>query len=228
MTLNRPITFGPVRLCTTETRSDNALICALGLAAYPHHPLELAPVNNLHITIETKIPDDQIEIFHRLYEEAFGPLRTKTLVKQVLDRDEFRAEMVDPRVDKHVVWNDAGEPIGLTTLTNHLDTVSWISPEYLTARFPDHAARKAIYYVGITLVAPSARQGPAFHAMIESVVQVLVADRAAVGWDICSYNNTRSWFTERVLTMLGTANLEVSVEDSLTFYGAWFTGDGAT
>ncbi|MFF3222959.1 hypothetical protein ACFYV7_09185 [Nocardia suismassiliense] len=185
-------------------------------------------MNDLRITIETKIPDDQIAIFHRLYEESFGPLRTKTIVKQVLDPDEFHAEMVDPRVDKHVAWNDAGEPIGLTTLTNHLDTISWISPEYLTARYPEHAARDAIYYVGITLVAPSARQGPAFRAMIESVVQVLVADRAAVGWDVCSYNNTRFWFTECVQAVLDAANLEVSVEDSLTFYRAWFTGDGAT
>ncbi|CAM4190056.1 hypothetical protein NONI108955_13650 [Nocardia ninae] len=185
-------------------------------------------MNDLRITVETKIPDDQIAIFHRLYEESFGPLRTKTIVKQVLDPDEFHAEMVDPRVDKHVAWNDVGEPIGLTTLTNHLETISWISPEYLTARYPEHAARDAIYYVGITLVAPSARQGPAFRAMIESVVQVLVADRAAVGWDVCSYNNTRFWFTECVQAVLDAANLEVSVEDSLTFYRAWFTGDGAT
>ncbi|WP_194836113.1 hypothetical protein [Nocardia sp. XZ_19_369] len=186
-------------------------------------------MNDLRITIETKIPDDQIAIFHRLYEESFAPLRTKSMVRQVLHRDEFCAEMVDPRVDKHVVWNDSGEPIGLTTLSKHLDTVPWISPEYFSARYPEHAARDAIYYVGFTLVAPSARQGPAFRAMIESVVQVLVADRAAVGWDICSYNNTRSWFTEGVLTVLDTqANLEVAVEDSQTYYRAWFTGDGAT
>ncbi|MFB8278786.1 hypothetical protein [Nocardia colli] len=186
-------------------------------------------MNDLRVTIETKISDNQIDIFQRLYEEAFAPLRTKAAARQVLHPEEFRAEMIDPRVHKHVAWSESGEPIGVTTLTKHLDTVPWISPDYFTARFPEYAARDAIYYMGFTLVAPSARQGPAFRAMIESVVQVLVVDRAAVGWDICSYNITRSWFTDYIQSVLDRqTNLEVTVGDTQTYYAAWFTWDGAT
>ncbi|WP_345499894.1 pyruvoyl-dependent arginine decarboxylase [Nocardia callitridis] len=35
---NRPEDFGPVRLCTTETRSEGAPVCALVMAAYQNIP----------------------------------------------------------------------------------------------------------------------------------------------------------------------------------------------
>ncbi|MFI2279395.1 hypothetical protein [Nocardia beijingensis] len=51
--------------------------------------------------------------------------------------------------------------------------------------------------------------------MIKSVVQTLVAERAAVGWDICSYNNTRFPFAGSIRAVLDEqANVEVAVEDS--------------
>ncbi|WP_239476739.1 hypothetical protein [Nocardia arizonensis] len=183
----------------------------------------------MHVTVETTITEDRIEMFHRLYEEAFGPLRTKAIARQVLHRSEFREEMIDPRVQKYVARTGDGEPIGVTTLTRHLETVPWISPDYFAARYPEHAARNAIYYAGFTLVAPSARQGAAFHAMIKSVVQVLVAQRAAVGWDICSYNNTELSFADSIRAVLDEqANVEVTVEDSQTYYAARFTEDATT
>ncbi|MEV0028454.1 hypothetical protein [Nocardia sp. NPDC050793] len=100
---------------------------------------------------------------------------------------------------------------------------------HFAARYPEHAARDAIYYAGFTLVAPSAQRGGAFHAMIKSVVQILVAERAAVGWDICSYNNTELSFADRIRAALDEqTNVEVAVEDSQTYYAAQFTGAGAT
>ncbi|WP_040781516.1 hypothetical protein [Nocardia pneumoniae] len=186
-------------------------------------------MNEISVTVETSIPDERIEMFHRLYEEAFGPLRAKAIARQVLHPEEFREEMSDPRVQKHVAHARSGEPVGVTTLTRHLETVPWISPDYFAARYPEHAARDAIYYAGFTLVAPTARQGAAFHAMIKSVVQILVAERAAVGWDICSYNNTRFSFADSIRAVLDEqANVEVAVEDSQIYYAARFTGDGAT
>ncbi|MEV0245493.1 hypothetical protein AB0H76_02765 [Nocardia sp. NPDC050712] len=156
-------------------------------------------------------------------------MRTKAIARHVLHPEEFRAELLDPRIQKHVTRTALGEPVGMATLTRHLETVPWISPDYFWARYPEHAARNAIYYLGFILVAPTARQGPAFHAMIESVVQVLVADRAAVGWDICSYNNTHRSIIDRLLAVLDRqANVEVAVEDSQTYYTALFAEDGAT
>ncbi|UGT64018.1 hypothetical protein [Nocardia asteroides] len=186
-------------------------------------------MSELHVTVETNVPEAQIALFQALYEEAFGPLRTTAAARQVLHPGEFRAEMVDPRIHKHVARLPSGEPIGVTTLTRCLETVPWISPEYFAARYPEHAARNAVFYAGFTLVAPSARHGAAFHVMIESVVRVLVAERAVVGWDICSYNNTRFSFADGIRAALDErASVDVAVEDSQIYYAARFTGNGAT
>lgn len=181
----------------------------------------------VRVSVETTIPDPQIEHFGLLYEEAFGPLRTRAIARQVLHPGEFQQEMTDPRIQKHVARAPDGEPLGLTTLTCHLETVPWISPEYFAARFPQHAERDAIYYAGFTLVAPGARQGAAFHVMIESVVRILAAERAAVGWDICSYNNSHFSFADALRTAIGEqATVDIAVEDSQTYYTARFIGDG--
>ncbi|WP_019930612.1 hypothetical protein [Nocardia sp. BMG111209] len=180
----------------------------------------------IHVGIETTIPDAEIDAFHRLYETAFGPLRTRAIARQVLYRNEFHEEMTDPRVQKHVARTTGGTPVGLSTLTRHLETVPWISPDYFAARFPLHAARGAIYYAGFTLVDPTARQGTAFHAMITSIVRILAAERAVVGWDICSYNNSRFSFADALRAALDEqADADVAVEDAQTYYAARFTGD---
>ncbi|WP_227983695.1 hypothetical protein [Nocardia spumae] len=180
------------------------------------------------VTVETAIPDAEIELFHTLYEQAFGPLRARAAARQVLHRNEFRAEMTDTRVDKIVARSRTGAPIGLTTLTRHLDTVPWISPEYFATRFPQHAERGAIYYAGFTLVTPTARHGVAFHAMISTVVQILAAAGGVVGWDICSYNNSQFSFADALRSAVGEeANVDVAVEDSQTYYAARFVSDDA-
>ncbi len=185
-------------------------------------------MNDIRVSIETTIPDAEIERFHLLYETAFAPLRTLAVARQVLHPAEFRDELTDPRIQKHVARTDEGKPVGLTTLTRHLETVPWISPEYFATRFPQHAERNAIYYAGFTLVDPSARQGAAFHVMIESVVRILAVERAAVGWDICAYNNSRFSFADALRTAVGEqANVEIAVEDSQTYYAARFIEGGA-
>ncbi|WP_245660066.1 hypothetical protein [Nocardia gamkensis] len=59
--------------------------------------------------------------------------------------------------------------------------------------------------------------------------RALVAERAAVGWDVCSYNNTRFSFAGSIRAVLDEqANVEVAVEGSQIYYAARCTGDGAT
>ncbi len=196
-----------------------------GPRAAPHHP-DGESWPGIAITVETAIAEDETELFHELYELAFGPLRSRAIARQVLHRNEFHAEMTDTRVDKIVARTETGEPIGLTTLTRHLDTVPWISPEYFATRFPQQAERDAIYYAGFTLVAPTARHGAAFHAMISTVVRILAAAGGVVGWDICSYNNSQLSFSDALRNAVGEqANVEVAVEDSQTYYAARFVSD---
>lgn len=174
----------------------------------------------MRITVEPAIDDAAIGTFYRLYLAAFEPLRTLAAARHVLTADEFAAEMRDPRIDKYVVWDDADEPVALTTLATDLAAVPWISPEHLTARYPEHAARNAIYYLGVTLVHPSRGRG-AFALTTDAVTGRLTADRAVCGYDVCAAND--AGHVGRYLARLFQRD-QVSLErlDVQTYYAADF------
>lgn len=178
----------------------------------------------LTITVEKEVDEATSQRYYQLYRDTFSELETLAAARQLLHEEEFHAEMVDPRVQKWVAWDEAGEAVGMATLTDDLDTVPWISPGFLAERFPDHAARGAVYYLGFTLVAPTHRSARVFHAIIEEMAALMVAERAVAAWDICAFNDDRrlSGNAGRLLSRLA----EVSIEpvDLQTYYAGTFHG----
>ena len=141
----------------------------------------------------------------------------------MLTTTEFYTQMSDPRVDKYIAWNDDGQPVGITTLTKHLESVPWISPEYFAAHYPDHWARHAVYYLGFTLAHPSMRK----HGFLEAIIQVgmdpLSADRAVMAYDVCAYNNTTLRFTERINEILERyPTVQLAAVDTQVYYAVTF------
>jgi hypothetical protein len=176
------------------------------------------------VTVLDALDEPTARLFWELYQGAFGPLRTRAAARQVLTEDEFFDEMTDPRVWKYVVHDATGQPVGLTTLTSHLATVPWISPEYYEARYPQHFARQAVYYLGFTLVVKGARNLSYFATMIEAVSERVAADRGVCGYDICAFNNEAMRFDENIEAMLNrTAHVPVERLDSQTYYVADFS-----
>jgi hypothetical protein len=175
------------------------------------------------ITVEKTIEGDQLEDFYRLYLDAFAPLRIRAAARQVLHRQEFVEEMADPRIWKYVAWNARNEPVGLSTLTNDLGTVPWISPEYFAARYPEHTARKAVYYWGFTLAQRQQGSDRLFLKMLTAVVSQVAVNKAVCAYDICAFNNATMHFGERIESVTRRlAKVTVEVLDSQTYYGAMF------
>ena len=80
--------------------------------------------------------------------------------------------------------------VGVITLTRQLDAVPWISPEYFAARYPEQWARNAVYYLGIRAwPGPSPGVQRSWRRSPESWSQPMVAERAVIAYDMCSYNN---------------------------------------
>jgi hypothetical protein len=173
------------------------------------------------VTVLAELDEPTARMFWGLYAAAFGPLRTRAAARQVLHEEEFLQEMVDPRVWKYVIHDVTGQAVGLTTLTKHLETVPWISPEYYEARYPQHFARQAVYYLGFTLVAKGARHLSGFATMLDAVAERVAEDRAVCGYDICAFNNEAMRFDEHIETMLNRSRrAPVERLDSQTYYVA--------
>ncbi|HEU5039034.1 MAG TPA: hypothetical protein VFT70_18650 [Nocardioides sp.] len=184
-------------------------------------------VQQVRVTVEQDIGSEMAASFYDLYAESFRELQAHAVARQLLHREEFLEEMHDPRVHKYVAWSDAGEPIGLSTLTNHLETVPWISPEYFRHHYPDAFARGAVYYIGFTLVRPAHRQTRVFQAMVHRMGEVLEPARAVVGWDICASNDDNFSFGEHAARALGqTGDVTVRPIDRQTYYVGTFHDAG--
>lgn len=171
--------------------------------------------------MHTVVDGEQLELFYGLYLDAFGPLRTRAVARQVLHRDEFEEQMADEEVWKFVAWDSQDQPVGLTTLTRNLGTVPWISPEYFAARYPEHTARNAVYYWGFTLTQPGRRRNGLFFAMLTEIAEVVAADQGVCGYDICAFNNHDIDLGNQVQELSHRlADVSFAVIDTQTYYCA--------
>ncbi|WP_251153017.1 hypothetical protein [Cellulosimicrobium sp. Marseille-Q4280] len=175
------------------------------------------------VTFETTVTDDVAERFWRLYLEAFEPLRTRAAARHVLHHEEFVEEMEDPRVLKLLAHDGQGEAVGMTTLATDLAAVPWVSPEFFAARYPEHAARGAVWYIGFTLAHPGRRATRTFMDMIDALVAHLAEHRVVCAYDVSRFNDDSLRFADNLRRHL-ERNQDVTVEtvDQQSYYATTF------
>jgi len=199
--------------------------------------LPLAPDPDFSTTVgpwtftrEPVVSGPTAEMFFGLYLQAFEPLRTKAAARQVLTRHEFFDHLADPRVDKYVARLSASEPVGITTLTKHLDALPWISAEYYAARYPEEWSRNAVHYLGFTLCQPGVAGGsrpPDLPNFLETLIQIgiepLIAERGVIAYDMCRYNNETLHLSDRIAAVLSRhSDARAEVLDTQVYYGVSF------
>jgi hypothetical protein len=174
-------------------------------------------------TREQSINGSVAESLYRLYCRAFEPLASRAAARQVLNQNEFFAQLADRRIDKYVAWESDSEPIGIVTVTRDLEAVPWISPEFYANRFPEQWARNAVYYLGFTLVRPATRRTSFLDTIVKLSVEPLVAEKAVIAYDVCSYNNDVLGFSKRIAEMLKRISRSQPQElDSQIYYSVNF------
>ena len=163
-------------------------------------------------------------VFYELYEAAFGPLRVRSVARQVLSEEEFADQMVNGSVAKYVAWDAQGNPVGMCALTQHLDTVPWISPEYFAARYPEQWARGAIWYFSFILAHPSLRHSRFIDQMIAVGVDEMVEQGAICAYDMCAFNDEGLGLGRRLAESFGrAAGAPVTRTDTQNYYEVDFS-----
>jgi len=166
---------------------------------------------------------EHLEELYALYEAAFGGLRTRAAAKHVLSREEFDEEMSDPRIDKYVAVAEDGQILGLSTFTGDLVAVPWISPEYYAHHYPEHTARRAVYYLGLTMVRPQWQRGGVFEEMVATIVRRLRAESAVCAWDMCRFNVEVTGLNDAIAGMLNASGgADIATIDTQTYVAALF------
>lgn len=174
------------------------------------------------VTIENVLSDDAVTALYPTYVGAWQPLLTKAAARHLLTAEEFAKEMNDPRIEKFLVRDDAGQPFALTTLTTDLAVVDWINADYYASRYPDAVARGALFYLGYTLVDQSRRSSGALLAMAAAINLRVSTAKGVVGFDICGYNNAHG--IGRHTAWLFGASDRIDTLDTQTYYAADYQG----
>jgi hypothetical protein len=157
-------------------------------------PADLAPTvapdtnwKRTHVTRQLVIEGDAAEAIWEMYEEAFAPLDELAAQRHLWTREEVLAELANPAIVKFVGWS-GDYPVGLAMITNELELVPMISPAFLRRRFPEQAARNAIFY-GIVIFVRNGFRGKTLFARLSALMgQETALHGGVVLFDVCSHN----------------------------------------
>ncbi len=141
------------------------------------------------ITHEYVITGPHAETLYRAYLDNFEPLAELAVLRHVDSKADVLALFANPRIVKIVAWQ-ADEPVGLAMVTNSLEDVVEISPPFLRARYPEHAARNAIYVGMLVMVSKQLRGLTVFNRLYTELWQVPALDAGVLVFDVCEFNRT--------------------------------------
>jgi len=145
----------------------------------------------MHVDVEKVLTGTRREEAWHLYTTAFEELRRTAVQRHVMHRSEFDEVLEDDRVEKYLAIADDGTLAGLSTLTNDLDAMPLISPDYFAHRWPDRYAERRIWYLGFIAIAATQRRSGVFEAMIERMWRVVRTNAGIAALDLCAHNESR-------------------------------------
>lgn len=132
-----------------------------------------------------------IDDLYPRYADAWEVIVQEASARHRLTFEVFREEMLDPRLEKHVVIDEHGRVVAMTTMTTDLDAVPWINPTFYQDRFPAEYANGTLFYLGYTFVDLENRGTRAFALMAATVNSRLSQARGVIGFDICGFSLRR-------------------------------------
>jgi hypothetical protein len=138
-------------------------------------------------TRELVIVGERAEALWEMYRDAFEPLETLAIQRHLWSREEILDELANDEIVKFVGWSGQ-VPVGLCMLTNNLDLVPMIAPEFLRGRFPEQATRNAIFYGIMIFVRPGFRGKTMFARLGTLMAQETALSSGVVLFDMCAHN----------------------------------------
>jgi fatty acid desaturase len=155
----------------------------------PAAPVQTPPRSRgVSVTISNRVDAAHLDRLWDIYLTAFEPLRELALLNHLYTRDVFDSLVLDDRVFKIIGWVD-GEPVGVAAATSHLDLVPQISPPFLHRRYPELAARDAIYFGIFVCVDPAVRSNSLTARLIAGMGQVAATRAGVIICDVSQYNS---------------------------------------
>lgn len=172
------------------------------------------------VTHELVVDGATAETLYEMYLDNMAPLAELAVLRHIDTKDDLLGLFANPRIVKIVAWQ-ANEPVGLAMVTNSLEDVTEISPAFLRARYPEHAARNSIYVGMLVLVSKHLRGLTVFNRLYTELWQVPASDAGVLVFDVCEFNRTMfdvDSLSQRIASLFPRSSVETL--DRQTWYVA--------
>ena len=195
-------------------------LAAPSIVITPQRSITGVGAPSIVITYEQSILGIEAETLWEAYRTNFEPFAELAVLQHLYSRDEVLAEFRNPRILKIVGWQD-DRPVGLAMVTNSLDDVPQISPAFLRAKYPQHAARNAIYFGILVMVVPGTRGLTLFGRLSTELWQLVAVANGVLVYDVCDFNRT-TFSSEKVAQRIADSfpRSHLQVIDRQTWYAA--------
>ena len=141
----------------------------------------------ISITHERSITGELAEELWTAYLANLEPLAEVAVLRHLDSHEEMLDQFANPRILKLVAWQGV-RPVGLGMVTNHLEDVAEISPAFLRVKYPEYAARNAIYVGMLVMVSEVERNQTAFSRLYLELWQVPARAAGILVFDVCDFN----------------------------------------
>ena len=161
-------------------------------------------------------PVQELVRAYKLYEAAFTPLAHLAANRHLMTYDEHNHVMNDKRVTKVAVYDLDENIVGMSTITQQLDAMPLVSPQFFQHRWPEEYAAGLIWYVGYMATDNNPR---AFREMLFTLSEDARNRGGMVFMDFCTENVDRG-LPESAERILGRRawSLHVREVDAQAFY----------
>ena len=174
----------------------------------------------IHISHESVIVGEAAEELWQAYRSNFEPLSKLAMLQHFYSHEDVLAEFANPNIVKIVGWQE-GKPVGLAMVTNSIDEVPQISPDFLRASYPEHAAKNTIFFGMLVMVSPTLRGLTLFSRLYLELWQIPARAGGVLVYDICDFNRV-SFDTDKLSQRIADnfPDSSVKVLDRQTWYVA--------
>jgi hypothetical protein len=142
----------------------------------------------MRVTIGRTVGADEARMMVALYRESVAPLAELAAGVQSFSDRELEEQLRNEAVIKLVGRDRDGHPQAFCLTTTDLTVVPWISPAYFARRFPEHHARRSIFYIVTIVVQPDRQGGLWAYALLKDLTRVIAGRHGIAAFDCCRYN----------------------------------------
>ena len=122
------------------------------------------------------------------YVAAMEPLRALAIQRHLMTRAEFDEVMDDLRVTKYLATDADGSVVGVGTMTNQIESMPLVEPQFFASRWPEHWASGRCYYIGFVAVHPDQQHTELFTEMIQLMSYTASLTGGVAVLDVCQHH----------------------------------------